>query len=203
MMNDKIVPALCFTVFLLSTIIELVNDPPFLEKEIPETKMSLPHSNAPTILIQYCHSCGYQKAFTEYANILQQKYPDFKIIGEYYEGSGLYTLLARFLNISRMILILSIALEKNVFGLFGVRPPNWWMWCLNNKIYACLCIFFFSNMVENMLISSGAFEISMNGVPLWSKLESGRIPQPQELFRIIDSQMNFESTIDFSPTYPK
>lgn len=53
MMNDKIVPALCFTVFLLSTIIELVNDPPFLEKEIPETKMSLPHSNAPTILIQY------------------------------------------------------------------------------------------------------------------------------------------------------
>lgn len=52
-MNDKIMPALCFSVFLVSTIIELVSDSPYLEKEIPETKMSLPHSNAPTILIQY------------------------------------------------------------------------------------------------------------------------------------------------------
>lgn len=26
-------------------------------------------------------------------------------------------------------------------------------------------------------------------VPVWSKLETGRIPQPQELFQIIDNHM--------------
>lgn len=54
-------------------------------------------------------------------------------------------------------------MEKNIFALFGIREPNWWRWCSQNKIYACLSIFFFFNMVENMLVSSGAFEISMNG----------------------------------------
>lgn len=37
------------------------------------------------------------------------------------------------------------------------------------------------------LVSSGAFEISFNDIPVWSKLETGRIPSPQELFNIIDS----------------
>lgn len=28
-------------------------------------------------------------------------------------------------------------------------------------------------------------------MPVWSKLETGRIPQPSELFQIIDSQLGF------------
>lgn len=52
-MNDKIIPISFFTIFLTLSIIELLNDSPFLEKEIPETKMSLTHSTAPTITIQY------------------------------------------------------------------------------------------------------------------------------------------------------
>lgn len=44
------------------------------------------------------------------------------------------------------------------------------------------------------LISSGAFEISINDIPVWSKLETGRIPSPQELFQIIDSHINVFST---------
>ena len=39
------------------------------------------------------------------------------------------------------------------------------------------------------LISTGAFEISLNDMPVWSKIESGRIPQPGELFQIIDNHM--------------
>ena len=40
------------------------------------------------------------------------------------------------------------------------------------------------------VISTGAFEISLNDKPFWSKIESGRIPQPGELFQIIDNHMN-------------
>lgn len=50
-------------------------------------------------------------------------------------------------------------------------------------------IFFLGNMIEAQLISSGAFEISLNDVPIWSKLQTGRIPAPAELFQIIDSQL--------------
>ena len=50
--------------------------------------------------------------------------------------------------------------------------------------------FFLCNAVETQLISTGAFEISLNDMPVWSKMESGRIPQPGELFQIIDNHMN-------------
>lgn len=43
--------------------------------------------------------------------------------------------------------------------------------------------------INFQLVSSGAFEISLNDIPIWSKLETGRIPSPQELFNIIDNQI--------------
>lgn len=31
-------------------------------------------------------------------------------------------------------------------------------------------------------------------IPVWSKLQTGRIPQPVELFQIIDNYLMFDST---------
>lgn len=31
------------------------------------------------------------------------------------------------------------------------------------QIYACMMVFFLSNMIENQLMSTGAFEITLNG----------------------------------------
>lgn len=70
--------------------------------------------------------------------------------------------------------------------------PGFVTWAQENKIYACLMIFFISNAVEGQLISTGAFEVSFNDVPVWSKLETGRIPQPGEMFQIIENQMKFK-----------
>lgn len=51
-------------------------------------------------------------------------------------------------------------------------------------------IFFISNAVEGQMISTGAFEVSFNDVPIWSKLQTGRIPAAGEMFQIIENQMN-------------
>lgn len=67
-----------------------------------------------------------------------------------------------------------------------------------------MMLFFLCNIIESQLIQSGAFEISLNDIPVWSKLETGRIPQPAELFQIIDSQMKFtDHTIDFNNGFAK
>jgi len=65
---------------------------------------------------------------------------------------------------------------------------------LENKLYACMMTFFLCNAVETQLISTGAFEIQLNDMPLWSKLESGRIPQPGELFQIIENHINMRAS---------
>ncbi|KAJ8410655.1 hypothetical protein AAFF_G00186120 [Aldrovandia affinis] len=53
-----------------------------------------------------------------------------------------------------------------------MQAPGLWVWGQENKIYACMMVFFFSNMIENQCMSTGAFEITLNDVPVWSKLES-------------------------------
>lgn len=56
-----------------------------------------------------------------------------------------------------------------------------------------MMIFFVSNAIETQLISTGAFEVSVDNMPVWSKLEAGRIPQPPELFQIIDNHFKMNS----------
>ncbi|CAD1468155.1 unnamed protein product, partial [Heterotrigona itama] len=90
-----------------------------------------------------------------------------------------------FAKISLIVLIIS--------GLdFGQPPTSLWQWCLDNRFYSCIMIFFIFNAIEGHFISSGAFEIHFNDVPVWSKLETGRIPQPLELFQIIDNHLNMQ-----------
>uniref|UniRef100_T1JFY5 Selenoprotein T n=1 Tax=Strigamia maritima TaxID=126957 RepID=T1JFY5_STRMM len=81
----------------------------------------------------------------------------------------------------------------NPFNFMGTDTPGVYRWFLNNKMYSCMMIYFLSNVLESQLISTGAFEIEFNDVPVWSKLETGRIPSPPELFQIIDSHKSFKS----------
>ncbi|KAK6009010.1 selT/selW/selH selenoprotein [Teladorsagia circumcincta] len=52
-----------------------------------------------------------------------------------------------------------------------------------------MMLFLLTNMVESTLMSTGAFEIYLDKEQIWSKLESGRVPSPQELLQMIDSQL--------------
>lgn len=48
-----------------------------------------------------------------------------------------------------------------------------------------------------------AFVYYVSDVPVWSKLETGRIPQPPELFQIIDNQLQFQGQIELKPGFAK
>ena len=52
------------------------------------------------------------------------------------------------------------------------------------------------NVIQLQLVSTGAFEISVDSMPLWSKIESGRIPQPPELFQILDNHFKMNAGHD-------
>nr|CAG4651330.1 EOG090X0DP2 [Simocephalus serrulatus]SVE94502.1 EOG090X0DP2 [Simocephalus serrulatus] len=133
---------------------------------------------------------GYRKVFEQYAAILQQKYPYLAIEGDNYPPPFPRQKMAQLLGILKILLILLVVSGTNIFGHLGVTTPSVWEWTQQNKFYACLMTFFLCNAIEGQLISTGAFEIILNDVPLWSKLETGRIPQPPELFQMIDNHIN-------------
>nr|CAG4642044.1 EOG090X0DP2 [Eurycercus lamellatus] len=141
---------------------------------------------------------SYRKVFEQYAVILQQKYPSLAVEGDNFPPPYYKMKMAQFLGILKMLLILIVVSGTNVFAYLGLPTPSLWEWTQSNKFYACLMTFFLCNAVEGQLISTGAFEILLNGIlfylPLWSKLETGRIPQPQELFQMIDSHLNMGSS---------
>lgn len=88
-----------------------------------------------------------------------------------------------------------------------------------------MMVFFLSNMIENQLMSTGAFEITFNGevftiwlrkvvcqccvfdgellsrpdVPVWSKLESGHLPSMQQLVQILDNEMKMNVHMNTRP----
>jgi len=81
----------------------------------------------------------------------------------------------------------------------AMDTPPVFAWALENKFYAAMMIFFLSNAIETQLVSTGAFEITVDNMPVWSKIESGRIPQPPELFQIVDTHLKMNTGQDSLP----
>ncbi|XP_021967517.1 thioredoxin reductase-like selenoprotein T1a [Folsomia candida] len=142
----------------------------------------------------------YQNVFQQFSQLLLQRHPEILIEGENYPPLPIKKLGAQIMSIAKFAFLGCLFMGTNPFQILGLGGYafclNLWTWMQSNKIYASLMIFFLSNFVENQLISTGAFEIYFNDVPVWSKLQTGRIPSPGELFQIVDNHMKLVSTMD-------
>jgi len=120
---------------------------------------------------------------------VQERYPTLTIEGDNFPPPSHKAMLAQGLSVVKLGLIVAILLGFDPFTAMGMQTPGVFQWALQNKIYACMMTFFLCNAIEGQLISTGAFEIMLNDVPVWSKLEVGRIPSPPELLQILESQI--------------
>jgi selT/selW/selH-like putative selenoprotein len=121
--------------------------------------------------------------------VLQQRYPDLRFEGSLYPPAQWRSNGAQVLSYLKLAAIGCLLFGYNPFGLFGMQTPGFWLWAVENKWYACILAFFVGNMVENQLQSTGAFEVYLNDIEVWSKLKSGRVPSVQEIAQIIETQM--------------
>lgn len=141
----------------------------------------------PTIKVQYCHSCGYKQAFDEVAKILSQQYPNIKIEGQYHQPNWLRMQIVNLLFFSKIALIAMIYMDINPFNYLQMETPRIWTHMTQSKVPSSLIILFITNSIESNMMSTGAFEIFYNDMPVWSKLSTNRIPSAPELLSIVDS----------------
>ncbi|KAJ1346982.1 hypothetical protein KIN20_001916 [Parelaphostrongylus tenuis] len=137
----------------------------------------------------YCISCGYKQAYEQFSMAVHEKYPEMPIEGSNYPADKWKEYLAHTINILKIAAIAVIITGRNPFLSIGMAEPAILQWAQSNKISACMMLFLLTNMIESTLMSTGAFEIYLDKEQIWSKLESGRVPSPQELIQIIDSQL--------------
>lgn len=113
-------------------------------------------ASADVVLLIYCsYSCGYRKAFEEYASILSDKYPQILINGANYDPPGVNFYLSKLILAAKMIFILVIVSSYDIWGALGQAVPRWYTWCSENKIYACMMVFFVGNMLESQVQKAG------------------------------------------------
>jgi selT/selW/selH-like putative selenoprotein len=137
--------------------------------------------------------------FEQFAQLVRTHYPQFEVAGENYPPPPTKALIARILSMFKMALLVCLLFGQNPFVLLNIPTPTIFTWALENKMYACLAIFFLSNSIETSLISTGAFEISINDVPLWSKLQTGRLPSANEFIQMLQT---FTTQSDFNHAVP-
>lgn len=127
--------------------------------------------------------------FAQYQQLLAEHQPDIVVKGDNYPPPGFRLQLAQLIGALKMALLLMLVISFDPWAYIGHEvmgpTPQAYTWALENKIFACLMVFFLANMVETQLISTGAFEVSVGGDLVWSKLEKGRVPQPRELIPLI------------------
>lgn len=136
--------------------------------------------------------------YRQLAGFIQQEFghqhPDLVINGENYNPGGGRVELSQLLGVLKFIVMGMVIYGFNPWSHFGLgSTPGIVTWAFENKIYACLMTFFLCNMVETQLISSGAFEVTVNGEKVWSKLESGGAPQPGTLINLVRDKLKQQS----------
>ncbi|VDM60689.1 unnamed protein product [Angiostrongylus costaricensis] len=142
-----------------------------------------------TLLVKTGHpicdiSCGYKQAYEQFSMAVHEKYPEMPIEGSNYPADKWKEYLAHTINILKIAAIAMIITGRNPFLNIGLGEPAILLWAQSNKISACMMLFLLTNMVESTLMSTGAFEIYLDKEQIWSKLESGRVPSPQELIQV-------------------
>jgi selT/selW/selH-like putative selenoprotein len=140
-----------------------------------------------TIKIQYCHSCGYKQAFDEISKLLSHHYPEIKIEGQYHQPNWLRSQIVNLLFISKIALIAMIYMDINPFTYLQMETPRLWTHMTQSKVPSSLIILFITNSIESNMMSTGAFEIFYNDMPVWSKMTTGRMPSGPELLSIVNS----------------
>jgi len=128
--------------------------------------------------VQRLSRLRYRKAFEDFARALQREFPGVKFNGDVHHPGDLRVAAAQVLQLAFFG-----GLAISVIGK-GVLPPRVAEFMAENQMLTFGALFG-CNVLAGKLINTGAFEISYNGTPVWSKIEKGRFPTMPELVDLL------------------
>ena len=103
--------------------------------------------------------------FEQYSQALAEELPHLKLEGQNYPPSYINQLLSNVFFAVRMLLIVLIVGGPGVLQSVGIQqPPAIYMWTQENKMTALILVFLIGGQIEGQLLSTGAFEIYLNGL---------------------------------------
>lgn len=103
--------------------------------------------------------------FEQYVHALAEDFPHLKMEGNTYPPPYINQLLSNVVFVLRMALIAVIIGGPGVLQSVGIQqPPALYMWTQENKMTALILVFLIGSQIEGHLLSTGAFEMYLNGM---------------------------------------
>lgn len=119
----------------------------------------------------------------QYRRMLLQQFPGVPVVGRQYPPGDTKILIATCAQYFFFVGIAVIFFGESIFKAMGMAaPPEWYQGIVQNKMQACMFLWVFNSLATGQL-ATNAFEVSYDGMPVFSKLETGRFPEPEELMK--------------------
>jgi hypothetical protein len=96
--------------------------------------------------------------------LLEQHFPGMEVLGSTYPIPASRQMLGNVISVVQMAALIMIFAGPQIFAAMGQpEPPAWYQQVAGNKASAGIAVWFVGNMLHNSVMSSGAFEIYLNG----------------------------------------
>ena len=118
--------------------------------------------------------------FQEVRKFLEQHYPELRgrIAGENYPIPRSAQYVATALQFFQLFAVAAIFLGDTIWNFvpFVAEPPAWYYGLKQNGMAVGIGVFLVLPTLVQRFVTTGAFEILVDGVVVYSKLELGRMP---------------------------
>lgn len=127
-----------------------------------------------------------KRNFVELQKFLSQRFPELagSIKGETYPPPQHAELAVRVAGIIQMMLIALMLFGSKLFEVLGIPEPDIVKSIQENKMVAFFGTFVM-NSWANSLTATGAFEVTLDGQLIFSKLEQGHMPNGREIIELM------------------
>lgn len=142
----------------------------------------------PHVRIEYCTSWGMQRNYFTIKQFLESEFPSLRghISGGNFPPPPFAVLLMKVLSFVHLFAIAAVLLGDKLWTFFPFirSPPRWYLTAKEYPMQTFVALFFILPTFLQSFITTGAFEIMLDGEILFSKIQSGRFPNGPELIDI-------------------
>nr|XP_043612215.1 selT-like protein [Erigeron canadensis] len=143
-----------------------------------------------SVNIDFCASCSYRGNAETMKNMLESAFPGLNVVLANYPPPLPKRLLAKLVPVVQFGVIGVVMAGEHIFPRLGfAAPPPWYYSMRANRFGTISSTWLLGNFLQGFLQSSGAFEVSCNGEPVYSKLREKRFPGEIELRDLIGNKI--------------
>ncbi|KAK3269178.1 hypothetical protein CYMTET_22364 [Cymbomonas tetramitiformis] len=122
--------------------------------------------------------------------VLDRKFPGIQISSSNYPPPAQKVAMANMVSVGMMGTIGMTLAGDKIFSMLGMAPPEFYTSLTSNKFGTCVGAWFIGNTIYQNLISTGAFEVYYNGEAIFSKLETGSLPDVRRIVTDLGAVMD-------------